>query len=89
MESRVDGTFFNKNIVSLMAFNQIKFTASGPFARFSELKQVIETCESWSDIDKTWSYFESQWKPKSWNDEYRVVCTRKKVKKPQKKPTSA
>lgn len=32
-------------------------------------KQMIETCESWSAIDKNWSYFESQWKPRSWNDE--------------------
>ena len=84
LESRMDGAFFNKDIVSLMASNQIKFTASVPFARFSELKQMIETCDSWSDIDKNWSYFESQWKPKSWNDEYRFVFTRKKVKKPQK-----
>jgi hypothetical protein len=86
LESRMDGAFFNKNIVSLMASNQIKFTVSVPFARFAELKQMIETCESWSDIDKTWSFFESQWKPKSWNDEYRFVFTRKKVKKPQKGP---
>jgi hypothetical protein len=86
LESRMDGAFFNKDIVSLMASNQIKFTASVPFARFSELKQMIETCDSWKDIDKTWSYFESQWKPKSWNDEYRFVFTRKKVKKPQKGP---
>ena len=84
LESRMDGAFFNKEIVSLMASNRIQFTASVPFARFSELKHMIEACEDWADIDDNWSYFESQWKPRSWKNDYRFVFTRKKVKKPQK-----
>ena len=86
IESRMDAAFFNQDIISLMSDKRIQFTASVPFARFTELKGMIEACDSWAIIDETWSYFETQWKPKSWTDEYRFVFTRKKVKKPQKGP---
>lgn len=86
IESRMDSAFFNKDILSLLAENHVKFTASVPFARFSELKKMIEDCRSWNKIDNKWSYFETQWKPKSWNTEFRFVFTRKKIKTPQKGP---
>jgi hypothetical protein len=86
IESRMDSAFFNQDIISLMAENHVKFTASVPFARFSELKKMIEDCSSWHEIDNKWSYFETQWKPKSWNTEFRFVFTKKKIKKPQKGP---
>ena len=35
-------------------------------------------------IDKQWSYFESDWKPKSWDTSYRFIFTRKKNKKQHK-----
>lgn len=84
LESRMDGAFFNKEIISLLAAKQVQFTASVPFARFTELKRMIEACESWSVIDENWSFFETQWKPKSWSTEFRFVFTRKRIKKPQK-----
>jgi len=84
LESRMDSAFFNKEIISLLAAKQVQFTASVPFVRFAELKRMIEACESWTVIDENWSFFETQWKPKSWNTEFRFVFTRKKVKKPQK-----
>ncbi len=84
IESRMDGAFFNQKIIDMMSERRISFTASVPFYRFTELKQLIETCDSWIDIDEKWSYFETQWKPKSWSSRYRFVFTRKKVKKIQK-----
>ncbi|MCF6247594.1 MAG: hypothetical protein L3J69_09560 [Desulfobacula sp.] len=55
IESRMDSAFFNQNIISLMAEKRLKFTASIPFARFAELKTMIEDCSSWQDIDnKKW-----------------------------------
>jgi len=84
IESRMDAAFFNQEIISLMSDRRIQFTASVPFARFAVLKSMIEACGSWSTIDDTWSYFETQWKPESWNNKYRFVFTRKKVKTPQK-----
>jgi len=84
LESRMDGAFFNKKIIPLLAAKKVQFTASVPFARFTELKRMIEECESWSAINENWSFFETQWKPKSWNTEFRFVFTKKKIKKPQK-----
>jgi len=86
LEARMDGAFFNKDIISLMAARKVNFTASVPFARFTELKQMVENRESWTAIDDTWAYFETQWKPKSWDTEFRFVFTRKKFKKAQKGP---
>ncbi len=86
LEARMDGAFFNQDIISLMAGKKIRFTASVPFARFTELKKLIETCDSWTDIDDQWSCFETQWKPKSWNTEFRFVFSRKKYKKAIKGP---
>ncbi len=86
IESRMDSAFFNKDIISILAQSHVKFTTSVPFARFGVLKKMIEDCNSWNKIDKNWSYFETQWKPESWNAEFRFVFTRKKIKKPQKGP---
>ena len=38
----------------------------------------------WRTIDRQWSYFETSWKPKSWNTSYRFIFTRKKTKKQYK-----
>ena len=61
IESRMDSAFFNQKIISLMNENNVKFTASVPFIRFTELKKMFEDCSSWQDIDKKWSYFETNW----------------------------
>jgi hypothetical protein len=64
-ESRMDSAFFNQKILSVLNDNQVKFTASVPFERFCELKGMIENTTHWHEIDSQWSYFETQWKPKS------------------------
>ena len=69
-----------------MAAKKIRFTASVPFTRFTALKKLIENCDSWTDIDDQWSFFETPWKPKSWDTEFRFVFTRKKYKKAIKGP---
>lgn len=86
LEARMDGAFFNQDIILLMATQKFQFTASVPFARFTELKKLIEHCDSWTDIDDQCSFFETQWKPKSWDTEFRFVFTRKKYKKAIKGP---
>jgi hypothetical protein len=86
LESRMDSAFFNQEIISMLGANNVKFTASVPFERFIDLKELIETCECWHKIDKQWSYFETQWKPKTWDTAYRFIFTRKKNKKQRKGP---
>jgi len=85
-ESRVDSAFFNQNILSIFHSNHVKFTASVPFERFPQLKDMIEQRKRWRKIDKQWSYFESDWKPKSWNTSYRFIFIRKQNKKQYKGP---
>ena len=85
-ESRVDSAFFNQKILSIFHSNYVQFTASVPFERFPQLKDMIEQRKRWRIIDNQWSYFETDWKPKSWNSSYRFICIRKKNKKQQKGP---
>jgi hypothetical protein len=85
-ESRVDSAFFNQDILSILAAKHVKFSASVPFERFIQLKAIIEQRKRWRSIDKQWSYFETNWKPKSWNTTYRFIFTRKRHKKQRKGP---
>ena len=85
LESRMDSAFFNQNILNVFG-SEIEFTASVPFERFLELKEKIEKRKRWNKIDNTWSFFETEWHPKSWDTSYRFIFTRKKTKKPRKGP---
>lgn len=82
----MDSAFFNQNILSMLGDQHIKFTASVPFERFTQLKQIIEDRKRWHRIDKDWSYFETNWKQKSWDTSFRFIFTRKKNKKQRKGP---
>ena len=85
-ESRIDSAFFSETILSVLDSRYVKFTASVPFARFPQLKKIIENRKRWRTIDREWSYFETKWKPKSWNTTYRFIFTRRKNKKQYKGP---
>jgi Transposase DDE domain group 1 len=85
-ESRIDSAFFSKEILRVLDASNVKYTASVPFERFTELKTMIEQRTRWRGIDKQWSFFESNWKPKSWDTHYRFLFIRKRVKKQQKGP---
>lgn len=86
VESRMDSAFFNENIISKLNGDNIRFTASVPFARFTELKEKVESCENWREIDREWSYFETRWKPRNWNRSFRFIFIRKRNKKQRKGP---
>jgi len=78
--------FFNQDVFSVFNNNHVKFTATVPFERFPILKEMIEQRKRWHRIDKKWSFFETQWKPKSWDEAFRFIFTRKKTKKQYKGP---
>jgi len=86
IESRVDSAFFSEKILSMLDGENIHFTASVPFERFVELKEMIEGCRCWRQIDEDWSYFETKWKPKSWNTSFRFIFIRRRSKKQRKGP---
>jgi len=85
-ESRIDAAFFSEKILDVLDNAHVKFTASVPFERFVELKSMIEGRKRWRPIDKESSYFESNWKPKSWTTPYRFLFVRKKARKQYKGP---
>lgn len=85
-ESRMDSAFFNKDILSMMDSKHVKFSASVPFERFPQLKDMVEQRKRWSRIDEQWSFFETDWKPKSWDSTYRFIFTRKRTKRQRKGP---
>jgi len=88
IESRVDSAFFSQNTAIMFEDQEAEFTASVPFERFPELKQIIEERKRWRRIDATWSYFEAGWKPKSWPEEwnFRFLFYRRKSKIIHKSP---
>jgi hypothetical protein len=86
IEVRMDSAFFSDEIVAALTEQGIQYTISVPFERFVELKQMIEGRQRWSIIDEELSYFETQWKPKSWPRRCRFVMVRTRAKQQQKGP---
>lgn len=85
-ESRLDSAFFSQKILPILDCGHVKFSASVPFERFPELKKKVLNRKRWRTIDREWSYFETKWKPKSWDTTYRFIFTRRKNKKQYKGP---
>jgi hypothetical protein len=77
VEVRMDGAFFSDAIVGRLASLGVEFTVSVPFERFTELKSQIEERKRWRNLDAGLAFFEQRWKPKSWDQRYRLILVRK------------
>jgi hypothetical protein len=86
IEVRMDSAFFSDEIVGALDNAGIEFTISVPFERFSELKQMIENKVRWHRLNAELSYFDTPWKPKSWDSRFRFIFIRTKTKKQMKEP---
>ena len=86
IEIRMDSAFFSDEIVAALNAHGVEFTISVPFERFLKLKQMIERRRRWRTIDGERSYFELNWKPKSWPRSCRFLMIRTRVKQQQKGP---
>ena len=86
LEVRMDSAFFSDEIVNALNEQDVQFSISVPFERFVELKQMIERRQRWSAIAGELSYFETDWKPKSWPRRCRFVMIRTSAKQQQKGP---
>ncbi len=86
IEVRMDSAFFSDEIVQALDDRKIEFSISVPFARYTDLKRLIEQRKRWRKIDNTESYFQNNWKPKCWNNNFRFVFVRNLVKVQQKSP---
>ena len=83
---RIDSAFFNQGIVERLHALGVTFTVSVPFERFAELKAMVERRRRWRPMAGGLDYFESRWKPKSWNTRYRFIFIRKHVRCQNKAP---
>ena len=54
LESRMDSAFFSQDIISIFDRTHVKFTASVPFERLTELKTMIESRKRWRTIDRAY-----------------------------------
>jgi len=86
IEVRMDAAFFSDAIVSMLDSERVEFTISVPFERFVALKTVVEGRKRWRHLNGQWSFFETQWKPKSWDRRHRFVCIRQRSRKQHKEP---
>jgi len=86
LESRKDSAFFSDKTVEFLDSQRVQFSISVPFERFAELKSKIETHRRWKRLDAEWDYFDSQWAPKCWENRYRFLFLRHRVKKQSKEP---
>lgn len=86
IEVRMDSAFFSDQIVTALSDRGIEFTISVPFERLTELKGRIEQRRRWRTLDSDTSYFEDDWKPKCWAQQFRFLFIRTRSKKQQKGP---
>jgi len=86
VEVRMDSAFFSDEIVTALNEQGVEFTISVPFERFVELKKMIESRQRWLGIDEDLSYFETNWKPKSWPRRCRFLMIRTRAKVQKKGP---
>ncbi len=86
IEVRMDSAFFSDQIITALSERGIEFTVSVPFERLTELKGMIEQRRRWRTLDANTSYFESDWKPKCWDQRFRFLFIRTCTKKQQKGP---
>ena len=77
--SRMDSAFFSEDLLDRLHRENVEFTISVPFERFTELKSMSETCKDWSRINHRLSFFEATWKPKSWSRFDPFIFVRKRV----------
>ena len=86
IEVRMDSAFFSESIVDILDDSGVEFSISVPFARYTELKSMIEGRKRWRTLNNEVSFFETKWKPKSWGQRYRFVFVRELTKIQDKKP---
>ena len=86
VETRIDSAFFNETIAERLHSSGVEFTISVPFERFAALKELVEGRKRWRRMAVGLDYFETRWKPKSWNARYRFIFIRKQVRCQHKLP---
>jgi len=87
-EARMDSAFFSEKTAQLLNLEKVLFTISTPFHRFAQLKAIISRRRKWKRINGELSYFEIDWRPKSWKeaDNFRFIAIRSKTHRIRREP---
>jgi hypothetical protein len=85
-EARFDSAHFNQTTCFWLDKNNIEFTITVAFRTLSQLKGLVENRKRWHRIDDSWSYFETDWKPKCWPTTMRFIFYRQKCPIPRQGP---
>jgi hypothetical protein len=80
----MDSAFYNQDIISIMDQNHVKFTASVPFERFVQFKEMIEQRKRWFKIDEQRSILKPNGNP-NLGVPAAVLCLRAKDQKGSKR----
>lgn len=86
LEARLDAAFFDERVLALLEELRVEYAASVPFARFVSLRHLVDRRERWRRIDDEWSFFETNWRPKSWSEKRRVILVRRRHRVRRKGP---
>lgn len=86
LEIRADSAFFSDQIVTLLGEEGVEFAIAVGFARFAELKGMVENRRRWRRWNAQYSYFERWWAPKSWSYQYRFIFIRSRHTKRDNRP---
>lgn len=86
IEVRMDSAFFDDDIVFALDKERVELSVSVPFERFTELKTMIESRKRWYDLNAETDYFETSWKPASWDRRFRFLFLRTRRKRQRKGP---
>ena len=86
IEVRMDGAFFQEEMVTVLDSMGVELSMSVPFSRFAALKKRIENRRRWKRLGQGRDGFELKWKPKSWPWRYRFIVVRKRVVERYKGP---
>jgi hypothetical protein len=85
-EARMDSAFCTEGILNSLHQQGVEFSASVAFERIPKLKELIETCTTWQQIDKVWSVAEFDFMPGRWNTTFRFIAVRQHVPKQRSGP---
>ena len=88
LESRMDSAFFSEKTLLLLNSENVHFTISVPFYRFTKLKAIVAKRQRWRKADENSDFFEIDWKPDSWatTQNYKFIAIRKKTHRLRREP---
>ncbi len=85
LEFRMDGAFFQRDIIELLERRKSGYAIKVPFVKWLGLVPLIRQRERWHRLREDMGYFEVSLKVAPWDKVLRVVVYRKRVHHPSRK----